>query len=126
MEENHQRPLAFDHGTQPDAIRLDLLERVLLHVFPPMDGYDVVTLGEGHLMAKRTASRPDESFHVQQEPHAGGDAVARQVSRSSPFVISYFGSSCHFQLKGSHRPETVIDRRGLAQSAPSVSITSSA
>src|SRR5215203_2800912 len=64
VEENHQRPFAFDHGTQPDAIRLDLLDRALFHVFPPVDGYDVVTLGEGHLTPQLTASRPHAPFRV--------------------------------------------------------------
>ena len=34
-----------------------------------------------HLAPQRTASRLDETFHVQQYLHAGGDVVARFVSR---------------------------------------------
>src|SRR6185436_938633 len=69
VKENNKRSFAFDHGTQPDAIRLDLSERALLHVFPPMDGYDVVTLGEGHLTPLRTASGHNETFQLQQYPN---------------------------------------------------------
>ena len=32
--------------------------------------------GKGCLTPERTASRPDAPFHVQQNSHAGGDAVA--------------------------------------------------